>query len=410
MCLSLPWKLISSTFCVLLSHHHASGEVWDTNMTNKFLLLPPPPCSSGFVFDNHWVVSYNPYLTMRYKCHINVEICSSITAVKYLYKYVYKGHDRALAVVEPEAGALPAAAPQAATGGADGNNVPAARDEVQNYLDGRYVSASEACHRLFAFNLHNMHPNVYRLAVHLPNEQTSYFPKGTMVREAMMHNNSTTLTGWCDFNRNAKSECAVVATLARNNNDPAPPLPAALTTLYLDSLEIAVWNKSKKAWHLRKRAMGRRGAGRNNHVTLRTVGRMYFVQPSEGKRYYLRVLLTHIAGATCFKDLKTTHWPHTPTTVVHPTFKAACFARGLLQDDVEWDQCLSEVAGVQLPRSLRQLFASLLIFNNVSNHGRLWEKHKGAFTEDFLHQARQVSGQKASTKEVYIVSLPFVGL
>jgi hypothetical protein len=24
--------------------------------------------------------------------------------------------------------------------------VPAAQDEVQNYLDGRYVSANEACH------------------------------------------------------------------------------------------------------------------------------------------------------------------------------------------------------------------------------------------------------------------------
>jgi hypothetical protein len=169
-------------------------------MIDKFLLLPPPPCSSGFVFDNRWVVPYNPYLTMRYQCHINVEVCSSITFVKYLYKYVYKGHDRALAVVQPKARALPAVAPQAAACGADGNNVPAAWDEVQNYLDGRYVSASEACHRLFAFDLHNMHPNVYHLAVHLPNEQTTYFPEGTTVGEAMMRNNSTTLTGWCDFN------------------------------------------------------------------------------------------------------------------------------------------------------------------------------------------------------------------
>jgi hypothetical protein len=83
---------------------------------------------------------------------------------------------------------------------------------------------------------------------------------------------------------------------------------------------------------------------------------------------------------------------------VHPTFKAACLARGLLQYDAEWDQCLSEAANMQLPRSLRQLFASLLIFNNITNPGRLWDRHKGALTEDFLHQARQVSG------------LPFVGL
>jgi hypothetical protein len=95
---------------------------------------------------------------------------------------------------------------------------------------------------------------------------------------------------------------------------------------------------------------------------------------------------------------------------MHPTFKAACLARGLLQNDVEWDQCLSKAAGVQLPKSLQQLFANLLIFNNVTNHGWLWYKHRGALTEDFLHQARQVSGQKASTKEVYIASFPFVGL
>jgi len=145
----------------------------------------------GFVFYNRWVVPYNPYLTMRYQCHINVEVYNSITAVKYLYK----GHDHALAVVQSEAGALLATAPQAAASGADGNNVHAARDEVQNYLDGRYVSASKACHRLFAFDLHGMHPNVYRLAIHLPNEQTTYFPKGTTVAKAMMRNNSTTLTG-----------------------------------------------------------------------------------------------------------------------------------------------------------------------------------------------------------------------
>jgi hypothetical protein len=193
---------------------------------------------------------------MRYQCHINVEVCSSITAVKYLYKYVYKGHDRALAVVQPEVGALPALTPQAAASGADGNNVPTARDEIQNYLDGRYVSASEACHRLFAFDLHDMHPNVYRLAVHLPNEQTTYFPEGTTVGEAMMRNNSTTLTGCCDFNQKAKSEYAIVATLAQNSNDLAPPLPAALTTLYPDYPEITMWSKSKKARHLRKRAAG----------------------------------------------------------------------------------------------------------------------------------------------------------
>jgi hypothetical protein len=77
---------------------------------------------------------------------------------------------------------------------------------------------------------------------------------------------------------------------------------------------------------------------------------------------------------------------------MQPTFKAAYLAHGLLQNDGEWDQCLSEAAGVQLPPRLRQLFANLLIFNNVNNPRRLWDRHKGALTEDFLHQACQESG------------------
>ncbi|XP_073154080.1 uncharacterized protein [Henckelia pumila] len=43
---------------------------------------------------NQWVVPYNPYLLMRYDCHINVKVCSGLTAVNYLYKYIYKGHDK----------------------------------------------------------------------------------------------------------------------------------------------------------------------------------------------------------------------------------------------------------------------------------------------------------------------------
>jgi hypothetical protein len=92
-------------------HIIITWRLLDAKVTDNFLLLPLPPCNSSFVFDNHWVVPYNPYLTMLYQCHINVEVYSSITVVKYLYKYFYKGHDRALVVVQLEAGALPVTAP-----------------------------------------------------------------------------------------------------------------------------------------------------------------------------------------------------------------------------------------------------------------------------------------------------------
>ena len=43
--------------------------------------------------DNRWVVPYNPYLSLKFNSHINLEYCASIKSVKYLFKYMYKGHD-----------------------------------------------------------------------------------------------------------------------------------------------------------------------------------------------------------------------------------------------------------------------------------------------------------------------------
>lgn len=73
--------------------------------------------------DNRWIVSHNLYLTAKYNAHINVEICNQVNYVKYIYKYIYKGHDRAQADL--------------------GNND--LQNEVKNFLDARYVSAAEAC-------------------------------------------------------------------------------------------------------------------------------------------------------------------------------------------------------------------------------------------------------------------------
>ena len=43
------------------------------------------------VVDNSWVIPHNRFFTLKYDCHINVEVCISVESVKYLCKYVYKG-------------------------------------------------------------------------------------------------------------------------------------------------------------------------------------------------------------------------------------------------------------------------------------------------------------------------------
>lgn len=46
------------------------------------------------VFHNGHVVPYNRFLLLKYSCHINVEIPVGSRPIKYLYKYLTKGHDK----------------------------------------------------------------------------------------------------------------------------------------------------------------------------------------------------------------------------------------------------------------------------------------------------------------------------
>ena len=48
---------------------------------------------SNKVADNRFVVPYNPYMLLKFNSHINVEVCSTVQCIIYLFKYCYKGHD-----------------------------------------------------------------------------------------------------------------------------------------------------------------------------------------------------------------------------------------------------------------------------------------------------------------------------
>lgn len=45
------------------------------------------------VVSNAFIVPYNKYLLAKFNCHINVEVCTSVKSVKYIFKYIYKGYD-----------------------------------------------------------------------------------------------------------------------------------------------------------------------------------------------------------------------------------------------------------------------------------------------------------------------------
>jgi hypothetical protein len=235
------------------------------------------------------------------------------------------------------------------------------RDEIKIYQDGRYVSASKASHRLYGFDLHKEHPNVIRLVVHLKGRQTILFQEGIDVTAILNRNPHTILTTWFAFNKTA-----------REHLNPSAPLRLALNTLYHDFPRIATWKKKEKQWALRTQTPG-----------LLPVGRMYFMHPSKGERYFLRLLLHHMLGATSFEDLACTN-RHLQHPTQHAFFKEACQQRGLLQDDAEWAQCMEEAASMASASCLRALFVALLVFNAVANPLALWERFKEDMAEDFL--------------------------
>ena len=230
---------------------------------------------------NQWVVCHSPYLIWKYRCHINVESIASIKALKYIYKYVYKGHD----CTTMEFGSCV--------------------DEILQYLDAKYVSSCEAAWCLYFFEVQDHSPSVMCLQVHLPNQQGVILnPDRHANLQAALEDLSvrdTTLTAW--FKANSLYS-------------------AIHDTLYQDIPFKMVWQTKTHEWTMRKRGF--------------QIGRMYFAPPSSEECFYLCLLLTTVTGATSFDDL------YSFNGVRHDSFREACIARGLLDNDNEWHQCLQE--------------------------------------------------------------------
>ena len=125
--------------------------------TKAYKVGPRDVFLRGRWVDNRWIVPYCPALTLRCDAHINVEICSSVRAVKYLYRYVFKGNDRALAAI---------AQPEGAT------------DEITNFVEARYLGSCEAAWSIFAFPTTERFPSVLHLALHDPGGQMVYYGEG----------------------------------------------------------------------------------------------------------------------------------------------------------------------------------------------------------------------------------------
>lgn len=146
--------------------------------------------------------------------------------------------------------------------------------------------------------------------------------------------------------------------------------------LYREFPQYFRWMGSQRTWQRRA-------------STQKVIGRIYTVCPSEGERFYLRILLNHVRGPKSFDDLLTVDG------IAFPTFKQAAEKMGLLEDDGSVHQCLLEATTIRMPSALRRLFATILVYCEPVGVRRLWE-------EFHLFMAQDYSSSSSSSNHVVI--------
>ncbi|KAL7096997.1 hypothetical protein ACP275_10G115200 [Erythranthe tilingii] len=139
--------------------------------------------------DNGFVVPYNRILLSKYRSHINIELCNQNKSIKYMFKYVNKGHDRVTAAFYET---------RNTDGGAE------ICDEIKMYYDCRYLSACKAMWRLFNFYIHCRDPSVIRLSFHLPNHQPLVFNENQPLQSVLDRPSAkqTMFLAWFEANKN----------------------------------------------------------------------------------------------------------------------------------------------------------------------------------------------------------------
>ena len=229
----------------------------------------------------------------------------------------------------------------------------------------RYVSAPEAFWRLSEYNMHEQSHTVIRLPVHLLDQQPVYFQEGNE-KEALERSThgDTQLTAWFKLNQENES---------------------AHKYLYTEIPTYYLFNNTFKKWMQCKRN------GEN------IISRMYSVSPKENERFYLRVLLLHVPGATSYDNLKTVNGSTTTT------FHEACKLMHLLEDDTEWDNVLSEASTFQMPRELRELYATICSHCEPDNPFQLWMNYKAYMAEDYKNTLSIDEAERKALLEIQCI-------
>ncbi|XP_024006634.1 uncharacterized protein LOC112083134 [Eutrema salsugineum] len=272
-------------------------------------------------------------LLKRFRAHVNVEWCNQTRSIKYLFKYINKGPDYIRAAIEDE----------------DGNPV-ISQDEVEQHYNCRYISPYESSWMLLKIPTQYRSMAVMQLSFHLSGKQMCIYHEGESVDQVL--------------NKASAGQSQFLAWMEANKEH---ALAKELT--YADFPTKFVWVSKQRQWRIQKQGFA--------------IGRLVYVSPSVENAYHLRILLNIVKGPESFDDLKKVNG------VIYSSFREACFALGLLDDDKEYIEGIKEASFWGTGKFLHKLFAIMLLSSSVAVLINVWNATWKILTEDFLYQKRR---------------------
>ena len=187
--------------------------------------------------------------------------------------------------------------------------------------------------RIFGFEIHYRTPNVERLSLHLEGEQTVVYDENADLENVVQKPTvaASMFDGWMQMNED---------------------YPPARELTYAEFPTKFVWNAPKRIWTHRKQG--------------RSIERIHSVPIGTGDAYYCRMLLNSAKGCRTHADIRRVNG------VVYPTYKEACYAAGLLEDDKEYVESIKDAAHWAPADHLRELFVTLLAQKELTTPLTVW--------------------------------------
>ncbi|XP_010456611.1 PREDICTED: uncharacterized protein LOC104738072 [Camelina sativa] len=207
----------------------------------------------------------------------------------------------------------------------------------------KYVSTAEAIWRIYKFPIQFRTTPVQKLSFHIEGKKPCYFRKDANIDEVLEKsiNEDSQLTAWFYLNQIN---------------------PTANQYLYSKIPAHYTWQGQRKQWRERKKGF--------------SLGRINYVPRRMEPEYFMRILLNIFRGPKSFDDIKTYKG------VIYNTYKEACFARGILDDDHIFIDSLLDAKKWCFGPQLRNLFANMILSECLSRPDHVWEQTWEHLSED----------------------------